>query len=1226
MYHLHLHSKFSLQDSIIRPEELVARLNELGHKGAAITDHGNLYAGVSIYKMFKENNLKYIHGIEFYICSNVYEKNKGSAYYHLIALAKNEQGRKNLNRLVTISENPECKYYKPRIDFSLLSMYKDGLIICSACLAGELSKYLMEDKYDKARETAQQYKEKFGEDYYIEIQSRNDKDQIKVNQLLVKLAKELDIGIVVTTDAHYVLKDDQKYQNIYAFGGKYAEEGESYTDCYVQSEEEVREKLSYLPKEIVDEAINNTDIIADKCSLEMPLSAPILPEVKTPKQFRNNKEWLEHLCYIGGIKKLQIDFKERKYNGSKGMSEELLNSYLERYDYELNALEKMGFLDYILLVYSYSSVGKRRGKGRGSGGGSLINYLTNITDIDPIEHCLYFERFIDVAAISRLESGEITRKELKVPDIDLDFSGDDCKKVLKYLRDTYGEDKVASIGRFGCSYTKGLIRDIGKTMGIDLSITDTIAKSFGSYEISDIDMVISEGCKVPENMTAPLNYVKQYPKLFEYVRKLYGLPKSFGLHPCGKIISNSDLDDFLPSQYDENGIRFLQGDEHDVEDVGLVKVDILGLRTLDQEYDTLEMSNETEEFIDAKQPYNDDKVFDIFRKGDTLGIFQFSSEGMKKTLKKMNVSSIDELSAANALFRPGAMGYIDNFCARKNGSEAVTYLHPDLEPILKNTYGIMVFQEQLIEIGRMAGIHNPDMLRKATGKKDAKLLAKVKPELEEKLLGRGWSPEQFEQLWNDMLEFAKYSFNKCLSGDTTVRTSKHGIVTLAELYKIKEPVRILSVFPNGKIRYNDLVNITKQEKRDIYRVTLAGIIEIKCTDNHKFPTPNGMKMLKSLNVGDELFVTKSLKNLKVGDEVKYTSSIRAIEKLPPEETYNVTLKDPAHEFIVNNGIVTSNSHSSAYAILAYMTAKQKAYYPTEFFAGLFNSYIGESAYLKDNAEEIFIDAAKHNIKYAPFSFRNDHRKCSVKDGKIIYAIPLIRDMNTSTAEILYSQKDYSGKYFWKLICDLYNSGMRDASFKQLINLGFFSEFGIVPKLRAIYECLMLFDFGTKHNMKKTTAEKIKGLNEHIEKFSTDLKKDGTHGSTWKDIELEKLFSEIEEKIMLSEMQDVSRKVKVVNQKEYIGLAPFPTGNEEDRPILYVTKVSPLCTKATGRQFGVSVFTSSFGSGIQTRFSIKQDAYKKFKEEPISQGDIIKCLSWKNDRGYFDLTSWMQIYY
>lgn len=1095
MVNLHTHSMFSLRDSIIRPEDFVERLQEIGQSAVAVTDHGGSLGGVTLYQTLKANGIRYIHGCEFYICDDTSIRDKNNKYYHLVVLCKNEVGRINLNTLISMSEHPSRKYFKPRIDFNLLSQHKDGLIILSACLAGEVSRAIMAGDNDRAEQIAKKYQSLMGDDYYLEIQAHMDVDQIDINQQIVKIAEKLNIPCVVTTDAHYARMGDRKYQNKYAFNGSYKEDGEAYVDCYLQSEQEVRRNLSYFSTEIVDSLIGNTELVAEKCRADIPLSAPIMPKVQTPPEYHSNTEWLEVLCKRGFAAKLNINLDTHTIaNAARmlhrsvfnedgeevGVEEyqltcEQIETYISRYYYELNALVKMGFVDYILLVYSYANVGKRRGIARGSGGGSLINYLTNITNIDPIEHGLYFERFIDVGALDRLASGEITANELKIPDIDLDFSGESCKDVLMFLYNTYGADKVASIGKFGTNKTKGSIRDMCKVLEIDLNTADAIAKSFENFEIDEIDQMIAGVVPITTAAKAAVKYTKEYQELFEYVRKLNGLPKSFGLHACGKIISTRELDYFLPSCYDDDGVRFLQGDMHAVEDVGLVKIDLLGLRTLDQEYDTLEMSNQDISFLDPRQRYTDPKVLNIFRNGDTLGIFQMASPGMKQTLKKMNVSGIEDLSVANALFRPGSMQYIDNYCRRKKGEEAFEYLHPDLEPILKNTYGIIVFQEQLIEIGRMAGLHNPDLLRKATGKKNPKLLAEIKPEIEERLKSRGWSQEQFYQLWADMLDFAKYSFNK--------------------------------------------------------------------------------------------------------------------------------------------------AHSSAYAIIAYMTAKQKAYYPAEFFAGLCNSYLGASDFVKENASEIMADASRHKVRLKPFSFRDDHRKCNVKDGMILYAIPLIRDCNATCADIVYQFRDSTEPYFWMLSKQLIEAGLDKSKMRILIQLNFFSEYGNAKQLLRIFDFLELFKFGARSKIRKDKIDSADFLYEIIQEYSSDRNAKGVELKQFTILDVAGILNAIEDHMKRCDVHDFPAKMQAAYQNEYLGFVFLATGKEEDRPKLFVKEVYPLCRKSDGKQFGYSVITQSLGSGKESRFTVLNRVYHK---EPIQKNDLILCQHYVRDGPYFQLDSYTHI--
>lgn len=1096
MIHLHTHTMYSLRDSIIRIDEMIERLKNINQTSIAITEHGRNLGNVTIYKQLKKAGIKYIHGCEVYMCDDVSVKDKDSKYYHLILLCKNEIGRINLNKLLSISEQPDNFYYKPRIDFDILKKYSEGIICLSACMAGEISKFLEQGNEIEAMNRALRYKKLFQDDYYLEIQARADDLQIVQNKRIVKLAKELDIELVATCDAHYVNKEDRKYQNKYAFNGSYKEKGEMYIDCYIQSEDEVIKNLNYFDINLVDKMVQNTHIVADKCNVEIPLSTPIMPKLDVPEAFSNTKEWLIDICSKGFVEKLNIDYinktiydkdkwftryiydddgeflKSEKYQ----FSDEQIKEYIDRFEYELDSLYRMGFIDYILLVYSYANVAKRRGIARGSGGGSLICYITNITDIDPIEHKLYFERFIDVGALDLLESGEITASELKIPDIDLDFSSEGRDDVVNFLCDKYGEDKVASIGRFGSNKTKGTVRDMCKVLDIPLEQADDIAKSFGEYELEEIDLMISGEIPIQEKAKESIKYVKKHLELFDYVRKLNGLPKSFGLHPCGKIFSVKELDYFTPSCYDKSGVRYLQGDMHDMEDMGLVKIDVLGLRTLNQEYDTLEMSNETKEFINSKQDFSDPKVLNIFRKGDTVGIFQFSSSGMRETLQKMKVRCIDDISVANALFRPGAMAYIDNFCNRRENIESFEYLHSDLENILKNTYGIMVFQEQLIEIGRLAKIKNPDKLRKATGKKDVKLLNQVKPELENNLKMRGWNQQQFDKLWEDMIEFSKYSFNK--------------------------------------------------------------------------------------------------------------------------------------------------SHSSAYAILAYMTAKQKAYYPKEFYAGLLNSYIGKSSFVKDHASEIVGDMSKHNIKFNKLDFRNDHRRCSVDENGINYAICLIRDCNEAISEELYLLKDKKYNNFTELLIKIDEKKILNKSqLDILIKLDYFSEFGNQRELLKIVEIATQFKFGQSKTIKKDKINSESML-ELLQKYGSDKNAKNEELKSFKILDMDGLLKECEIKIKEMNMEDLSFKLKIEAQQEFLGYISLVSGKAEDRPKLYVKEVYQARRKKDNKAFGVNILCQSIGSGKQNRYTIFNKTLNKNGQ--VKVGDIIHCTQWSSSNGYFTIDDYFHV--
>lgn len=738
MVDLHVHTKYSLLDSITEPKELIEKVISQGKKAICVTEHGNLYSSIEVYKLCKKYGIKYLHGCEMYICDNVNIKDKNNKYYHLVLISKNETGRLNLTKLV--SESNKYKYYgKPRIDFNMLQQCKDGLIVLSACMAGEVQRSLKKNNIDDAKIIANKYKAAFGDDYYLEYQSHRDETQQQLNRMLVDLSNELDIKYVVTTDSHYINNVDQKYHNIFVQIGQSREVGETYNDCYVQSEEDV---LSICKSTSIEEnkiALLNTEEIANKCNVEIPLSAPIMPHEDVPSDFKNEIDYIKSLC-VEGWKKRKLGLLNKKEK----------EVYKKRLQYEIDTISKMGFEGYYLLVWSYANSVKRRGIARGSGGGSLVAYLMNIVDTDPVKYGLYFERFIDVGALDLLDKGLITKSQLKIPDFDLDFGKEDRNKVLKHVIARYGSERVASLGSFQYIWAKGAIKDIGKVLGIPFEITNIMTSKLDGETIQEVlDLGLLD------------NYKEAYPELFDYAERLAGLPKSFSAHPCGKIISMQPITYYNATDINDDGDIILQGDMHTAEDLGLIKADFLGLRTVDIIYDTLDMIGKDYEYI---APHNinfeDEEVLRNFREGNTSGIFQFESDGMKSTLKNIECNSLYDLSVANALYRPGSMAYIQNYADRRKGVEQYSFLHDDLKPILKDSYSIIVFQEQLIEIGRLAKLSNPDELRQATAKKKPELLEKIKPELFNGLKNRGWNDEQLEQLWSDMLAFAKYSFNR----------------------------------------------------------------------------------------------------------------------------------------------------------------------------------------------------------------------------------------------------------------------------------------------------------------------------------------------------------------------------------------------------------------------------------------------------------------------------------
>jgi DNA polymerase III subunit alpha len=809
---LHVHSCYSLLDGMSKVEDIVSKIKTMKQSSFAITEHGNVFSSVKAHKLAKEYSLKHIYGIEFYVTKDRFVKDSSSKYNHLTVLAKNEAGRVSINKLSSMGYL-EGFYSKPRVDHQLLKDHKEGLVVLSGCMASEFQQALAggkigdndviitEDAINKAKGVAKFYRNIFGENYYLEVQSHSDNRQQKLNRAVVDIAKDLNIPYVVTADSHFVDEDDYELHGIFIQIGQNREAGETYLDGQLQSEMEARHLLKpALTDDEIDEAVRNTAVIADKCNVNLPLSAPIIPHVKVPDAYETESDYLKHLCQQGW-KRLQISKKPNRAE------------YQKRLLYEFDAITKMGFEGYYLLVESYANSVERRGIARGSGGGSLVAYLLNIVNIDPIEYGLYFERFIDVGALDLLEQGIITQNELKIPDFDLDFGRNDRDKVIKFIIDRYGEDKFVALGQFGYIWDRTAVKDVGKVLNIPFNETNQITKLIDADTINE---AIEDG-----RLT---KYVNKYPKLFEYANKLAGLPKSYGVHPCGKAVTISQLNEYTAVANRDETVLF-QGDMNDVESLGVVKIDALGLRTIDVLYDTLDLIGKTDDYIAPQNlNFNDEKVLEVFKGGHTEGCFQFESAGMKNTLRKMKPSGLDDLGVANALFRPGSMKFIDDYTKRKHGEEVATYLHEDLKPILEVTYGIIVFQEQLIEIGRLAGLRNPDLLRQATGKKDMKKMAKVKPELFEGLNQRGWQQETVEELWEIILMFAKYSFNKSHSYAYAM------IAFMTAFMKTYHPIEFICSLLNSYIeagqqdKYEHLELIMQEAKRLGVKVRLPKAI------------------------------------------------------------------------------------------------------------------------------------------------------------------------------------------------------------------------------------------------------------------------------------------------------------------------------------------------------------------------------------------------------------------
>ena len=736
--HLHVHTHYSLLDGLAKIDDLVKRAKELGFEALAITDHGNLYGAIEFYKKCKKEGIKPIIGVEAYLAPRtIYDRTPkiDSKSYHLILLAKNYQGYQNLINLIT-KAHLEGFYYKPRIDKNLLREYNEGLICLSACLAGEISRTLIHEGIEKAKEKVYEYLDIFGkENFYLEIGNHPGIiESKKVFPMLIELSKKTGVKLVATQDVHYVYKDERDIHDVFLAvqTGKDIEEEDRLSMksdyFHLTSYEEMLELFNDIPF-----ALENTLEVAEKCNLEIELGKT-KPPVFEIEESLTPHEYLKKLCYES-LEKLSVENKE---------------VYRDRLNYELSVIEQTGFSSYFLIVADFVNWAKKQnikvGPGRGSAAGSLVSYLLKITEVDPIKYNLLFERFL-------------TPERISFPDIDVDFSDIRRDEVIEYLAKKYGKDKVSQIITFGKMGIRAAIRDAGRALNYPYSFCDKIAKLLSP------DMSVDTALEVPEIYEL---YMKddRVKKLFEIARKFEGTVRHASVHASGVVVTPTKLTDFTPLQYAPQEKKIItQYDMYSIEELGLLKLDLLGLRTLSEIETTIELVKKRRG-IEVKLDYenlNDEKAYEIYREGKTVGVFQVEGRGMTEAFKKLKPSNIEDINAMIALYRPGPVELIPHYIKRKFGKENIEYLHPKLEPILKDTYGIAIYQEQLMKIAQvLAGftLSEADVLRKAIGKKIASLLEEQKNKMIEGMIKNGIDKETAEKIWSWYEPFARYGFNK----------------------------------------------------------------------------------------------------------------------------------------------------------------------------------------------------------------------------------------------------------------------------------------------------------------------------------------------------------------------------------------------------------------------------------------------------------------------------------
>ena len=748
--HLHIHSEYSLLDGANRIKDLPVRAKELGMNAIAITDHGVMFGAIDFYKACKANGVKPIIGCEVYVAPRGRKDKEpkiDEKYNHLILLAKNNEGYKNLAKLVSLGFI-EGFYYKPRIDKEILEKYHEGIICLSACLAGEVNQAILNNNIEEAKKVALWFKNLFGEDYYLEVQNNGIKEQVLVNQKLVDLSRELNIPLVATNDAHYLKKEDAYNHEVLLCiqtGKKMTDEDRMRFDTdelYVKSPEEMIEYFKNIP-----EAIENTVKIAEKCNVEFEFGHTILPNYDVPEQYSTHYDYLESLTQAGLTKRY---------------GQNITKEIQERAQYELSVIKKMGYVDYFLIVWDYINYAKTHnipvGPGRGSGAGSIVAYSIGITDIDPIKYNLIFERFLNPERIS-------------MPDFDVDFCYEKRDKVIEYVCDKYGKENVSQIITFGTMSARMVIRDVGRALDVPYAETDKLAKMIPN----ELHITIKKALEQNRELKELYENDATVKKLIEIAMALEGMPRQASTHACGIVITKEPVVNYVPLYMRDNTIS-TQYIMTTLEELGLLKMDFLGLRTLTVIQDTIDLVKK-DKCIDVEfdKDMNDPKVYKLWQDGNSVGIFQFESQGMTNFMKELKPDCLEDIIAGVSLYRPGPMDQIPRYIANKKDPEHAVYTHPALKPILEVTYGCMVYQEQVMQIVRdLAGysLGRADLVRRAMGKKKLDVMAKereifINGQLDENgnivvpgCVRNGIDAESANKIFDEMAEFAKYAFNK----------------------------------------------------------------------------------------------------------------------------------------------------------------------------------------------------------------------------------------------------------------------------------------------------------------------------------------------------------------------------------------------------------------------------------------------------------------------------------